>query len=58
MAAVSDDLDQMPVVRNLADFNRKSGNRLERLVFNNRLLFVIVCALATLALGYCGDDSC
>lgn len=52
MAAVSDDLDQMPVVRNLADFDRKSGNRLERLVFNNRLYFVIVCALATLALGY------
>ncbi len=52
MAAVSDDLDQMPVVRKLADFNRNSGNRLERLVFNNRLVFVIVCALATLAFGY------
>ncbi len=52
MAAPSDDLDQMPVVRDLADFDRKSGNVLERLVFNNRLVFVVVCAIATLALGY------
>ncbi len=52
MAAVSDDLDQMPVVRKLADFNRKSGSMLERLVFNHRLVFVVVCALATLAFGY------
>ncbi len=52
MAGVSDDLDQMPVVRKLEDFDKKSGNRLERLVFNNRLVFVIVCALATVALGY------
>jgi len=37
MAATSDDLDRMPVVRNLADFDRNSGNFLERLVFNHRL---------------------
>ena len=36
----------------LADFDRNSGNLLERLVFNNRLAMVIVCALITLALGY------
>ena len=52
MAAVSDDLDKMPVVRNLADFDKKSGNFLERLVFNNRLVMVIVCAIITLVLGY------
>jgi predicted RND superfamily exporter protein len=52
MAAVSDDLDQMPVVRKLADFDKKSGNLLERLVFNNRLAMVIACALATVALVY------
>ncbi len=52
MAADSDDLDQMPVVRELAGFNQKSGNLLERLVFNNRLLVVIGCAIATLVLGY------
>jgi predicted RND superfamily exporter protein len=52
VAAVSDDLDKMPVVRNLADFDKKSGNRLERLVFNNRLLMVIGCAIITVVLGY------
>ena len=52
MAVASDDLDQMPVVRKLADFDRNSGNLLERLVFNNRLVVVIVCAIVTAALGY------
>jgi len=52
MAAASTETEQMPVVRELADFDRKSGNRLERLVFNHRLAMVIVCALVTLALGY------
>ena len=52
MAAVSDDLDHMPVVRHLADFDRNSGNVLERLVFNHRLLVVVVCALVTVVLGY------
>ena len=52
MAAVADDLDQMPVIRGLADFDRKSGNLLERLVFNNRLAMVIVCAIITVVLGY------
>ena len=41
------DLEQMPVVRDLADFDRNSGNALERLVFNNRLPMVVVCALVT-----------
>jgi predicted RND superfamily exporter protein len=52
MAAVTDNLDQMPVVRDLADFDRKSGNLLERLVFNNRLAMLVVCAIITLVLGY------
>jgi predicted RND superfamily exporter protein len=52
VAAVSDDLDHMPVVHHLADFDRNSGNALERLVFNHRLLVVVVCALVTVALGY------
>src|SRR4029453_5069499 len=42
----------MPVVRNLADFDRNSGNLLERLVFNNRLAMVVVCAIVTVVLGY------
>ena len=52
MAAVSTGTEPMPVVRNLADFDRNSGNALERLVFNNRLAMVIVCAIVTLVLGY------
>src|SRR6516165_10532044 len=52
MAAVSDDLDQMPVVRKLGDFDTRSGNLLERLVFNNRLAMVVVCAIVTVLLGY------
>ena len=42
----------MPAIRDLADFNPRSGNLLERLVFNNRLLLVVVCAILTLVLGY------
>ena len=52
MAAVTIETEQMPVVRDLADFDPRSGNRLERLVFNNRLAMVIVCALVTLVLAY------
>jgi len=52
MAAVSDDLDQMPVVRDIADFDQNSGNALERLVFNNRLVMVVACAIITVVLGF------
>jgi predicted RND superfamily exporter protein len=40
----------MPVVRGLADFDRRSGNWLERTIFNHRLSVVVVCALLTLVL--------
>ena len=51
MAAVS--LNQpMPVVRALAEFDRRSGNLVERLVFNHRLLLVAACALLTAILGW------
>ena len=44
--------DAMPVIRDLHDFDRDSGNRLERLVFNYRPLFMLLMALATLVFGY------
>lgn len=44
--------DAMPVIRELADFDRRSGNLLERLVFNHRALFMLFMTLATLVLGY------
>src|SRR4029077_3570031 len=51
MAAVSPN-QPMPVVRALAEFDRESGNLLERLVFNNRLALVVACALLTVLLGW------
>jgi predicted RND superfamily exporter protein len=45
-------IDGMPVIRDPKDFDRKSGNRLERIIFNNRLLVVLVCAIATGVLGF------
>ncbi|MEX5685524.1 efflux RND transporter permease subunit [Pseudomonas silesiensis] len=44
--------DTMPVIRELPDFDRHSGNRLERLVFNYRPLFMLFMTLVTLVLGY------
>src|SRR5262245_56835199 len=51
MAIGTDSLHQMPVVRDLADFDPNSGSRLERLIFNNRLAVVALCALVTLILA-------
>ncbi|MFC5463103.1 efflux RND transporter permease subunit [Massilia niabensis] len=38
---------EMAVIKDLKDFDRYSGNWLERLVFNNRLWMVLACALLT-----------
>src|SRR5215475_2469770 len=51
MAIGTDSLDPMPVVRDLADFDPKSGSRLERLIFKNRLVVVAVCAAITVILA-------
>ncbi len=48
------EIEAMPVVRELAGFDTKSGNLLERCVFNHRLWMVLACALVTLVLGYLG----
>jgi predicted RND superfamily exporter protein len=39
-------------IHDRASFDSNSGGRLERLVFNHRLLVVLLCLLATLGLGY------
>jgi len=52
MAAGTDLLDRMPVVRDIADFNPRSGSLLERLIFNNRVAVVAICAVITVALGF------
>ncbi len=43
--------DAMPVVPYREDFDERSGNWLERLVFNHRALFVVLCALVTVVLA-------
>jgi predicted RND superfamily exporter protein len=47
-----DKIVDMPVVERIEDFDQKSGNVLERLVFNNRIAVLILCAAITLILGY------
>lgn len=50
--ALTSTSSEMPVVRNLADFHDQSGSWLERLVFNHRRAFLLLCLLITLALGW------
>jgi len=52
MAVGIDKIEDMPVVSDLKEFDRKSGNWLERLVFNCRKAVLAVCALVTLVLAY------
>jgi predicted RND superfamily exporter protein len=42
----------MPVVRSVEAFDKRSGNLLERLVFNHRLVMVMACVIATVILGW------
>ncbi|WP_051246403.1 efflux RND transporter permease subunit [Metapseudomonas resinovorans] len=39
--------EEAPVIANLEDFDRASGSRLERLLFNNRLWVMLFCLLLT-----------
>ncbi|ACM20795.1 exporter, RND superfamily, putative [Geotalea daltonii FRC-32] len=52
MAVGMEKSEEMPVVKELKDFDPKSGNMLERLIFNNRLAVMIACVVVTLALAY------
>lgn len=45
-------IDDMPVISDLSEFDMHSGIWLERLVFNHRVAFALVCALITLVLGF------
>jgi len=40
------------VTGSLEDFDRASGNRVERLIFNHRLWVILLCLLATVILGW------
>ena len=50
--AIPTNLDAMPVIPRREDFDSNSGNFLERLIFNHRLILIIICALLTVFLGY------
>jgi predicted RND superfamily exporter protein len=52
MAVGTGKMDEMPVVQDIRDFDRKSGNWLERLIFNNRLAVMAVCVVVTLGLAW------
>ena len=42
MATGTTEINAMQVIGNPTEFDRRSGNLLERLVFNNRLLFIVI----------------
>jgi uncharacterized protein len=46
------DIPEGVVIRDLADFDTRSGTLPERLLFNNRLVIVVLCALISVVLGY------
>ena len=48
----NNNFDPMPVIRELKGFDARSGNVLERLIFNHRLLVVLACLIVTLLLSY------
>ncbi|MCC4116700.1 MMPL family transporter [Aromatoleum toluclasticum] len=45
-------LAEHPVIRSLADFDRRSGSLAERVLFNNRVAVVVLCVIVTVVLGY------
>ena len=46
------DIPDGVVIRDIADFDSRSGTLPERLLFNNRLVIVVLCALISAVLGY------
>ncbi len=42
----------LPVISDLSKFDRNSGTRIERLVFNNRLVIIMLCILATIIFSW------
>lgn len=52
MTVSSSPADAMPTIRDVSAFDKRSGNLLERLVFNHRFIFLAVCTLLTLFFGY------
>ncbi len=45
-------IEAMPVIHKLEDFDQNSGNKLERAIFNNRKIVVLACLAVTLVLAF------
>jgi uncharacterized protein len=45
-------VEVMPVIKDPKDFDPKTGTLFERIIFNNRLIILIISIIATLVLGY------
>ena len=45
-------IDHETVIRDVQTFDRRSGTLLERLLFNNRPVVLLICLITTLVLGY------
>ncbi|MAI91232.1 MMPL family transporter [Ponticaulis sp.] len=41
-----------PVIRNVEDFDTNSGGWMEKVLFNNRIVFLIICALITAVFAF------
>ncbi len=48
----NDNKGSMPVVTDLSSFDKKSGNLLERAIYNHRVAVIVIFVLITLVLGY------
>ena len=57
MAVGTGKTDEMPIVKDLKDFDQKSGNILERLIFNNRMVVMIACIAVTPAVSLPGKQA-
>src|SRR5574337_1024864 len=51
MAIALDSQDRTPVARSLSDFDRNSGNALERMICNHRLAVVALCVIINVVLA-------
>ncbi|WP_051361752.1 efflux RND transporter permease subunit [Solimonas soli] len=52
MAVAKNSIDDMPVIARVEDFDRRSGGFVERAVFNFRGVLIVLCAMATVFLGW------
>jgi predicted RND superfamily exporter protein len=52
MAMSQSGMDAMPVVADVKQFDTRSGSRTERLIFNNRLVLIVLSALITVVLCF------